>query len=770
MKTALHMKTAGHTGKLQGVGAFVRYGIVFLLAALAANARMIGGLAGMGVALSAALPRSYSFAAIAGSAAGYFLFGMGTDQLVLFPALAILFAVKFFFPRLSGQAVNPLGIAAVSCVIMLVCGFGASVVEQAGVYVNFIRILQAFLCFAVTYFCAVAVRAFFSSRDLRHYTVREYVSIGVVAGVFLLALCGIQFFTFSLGRIAGMLAILCFVSHGGFSSAAVAAGVSAAFILYSPDYAPYCGALMTAAILASALKPLQKLGQVAVFLAVNTACAFLITTGQPTVEYLLDVLFASAVFAVIPSRLLGSEFSAFVLDEDKTERGDGGWIQNRLRFAALAVKDMKQSVDLVSEKLQENSVPDISSVYHRSADRVCRNCGLKMFCWESQYDTTWEALETITPTLKKESRIREDQMPAYFQNKCCKFSAFTAEINQNYQSYLSHRQAVRMVEEARQVSSEQLDGMAQMLCEIGSEIGTVSLIDHAAGAKVRSVLRNLNFSYDEVNCLTDLNGRMCVEIYTNASLNVSQQILCETISSALDLDFDLPSVTEIGTSTRLSFFEMARYHADFYAEQYPADGESYCGDSYETFLDSKGYFHIVLSDGMGSGGHAAIDSTMTCSFVLKLVKAGFGFESAIKLINSSLLVKAADESLATIDIVRLDLYTGKAEFLKAGAAPSFLLKSDSVQKLETDSLPAGILKGIGFDRAEHRLSSGDLVLMVSDGVTATGTDWIEAELELNANKSCKEIAQRIVKEARRRRIDGHSDDVTVAVIRLDSAG
>ena len=28
------MKTAGHTGKLQGVGAFVRYGIVFLLVVL----------------------------------------------------------------------------------------------------------------------------------------------------------------------------------------------------------------------------------------------------------------------------------------------------------------------------------------------------------------------------------------------------------------------------------------------------------------------------------------------------------------------------------------------------------------------------------------------------------------------------------------------------------------------------------------------------------------------------------------------------------------
>ena len=63
---------------------------------------------------------------------------------------------------------------------------------------------------------------------------------------------------------------------------------------------------------------------------------------------------------------------------------------------------------------------------------------------------------------------------------------------------------------------------------------------------------------------------------------------------------------------------------------------------------------------------------MTCNFVLKLLKAGFGFDAALKLINSALLVKAGDESLATLDIGCIDLYTGNAEFLKAGAACSFV--------------------------------------------------------------------------------------------------
>ena len=51
MKTALQMKTSENAGKLHGVEAIIRYGIVVLLAALASNARMFGGLAGMGVAV-----------------------------------------------------------------------------------------------------------------------------------------------------------------------------------------------------------------------------------------------------------------------------------------------------------------------------------------------------------------------------------------------------------------------------------------------------------------------------------------------------------------------------------------------------------------------------------------------------------------------------------------------------------------------------------------------------------------------------------------------
>ena len=76
-------------------------------------------------------------------------------------------------------------------------------------------------------------------------------------------------------------------------------------------------------------------------------------------------------------------------------------------------------------------------------------------------------------------------------------------------------------------------------------------------------------------------------------------------------------------------------------------------------------------------------------------------------------------------------------------------------------MPLGIIRNVSFDRAASRLSAGDIVLMVSDGVTADGTDWINAELE-SYDGSAEGLCRHIATEARKRRCDGHSDDITVS--------
>lgn len=134
-----------------------------------------------------------------------------------------------------------------------------------------------------------------------------------------------------------------------------------------------------------------------------------------------------------------------------------------------------------------------------------------------------------------------------------------------------------------------------------------------------------------------------------------------------------------------------------------------------------------------------------------------------------MLFKSSDESLATVDIASIDLFTGETDIYKAGAAPTIVRRSGRCGRAESTSLPVGILHDVAFDRAGIRLKSGDVLLMLSDGASFDGTEWIRAELECYKDGSARDLAEKIAESARRRRTDGHEDDITVIAAILEKA-
>ena len=94
------------------------------------------------------------------------------------------------------------------------------------------------------------------------------------------------------------------------------------------------------------------------------------------------------------------------------------------------------------------------------------------------------------------------------------------------------------------------------------------------------------------------------------------------------------------------------------------------------------------------------------------------YTAALKIVNSALLVKSGEESLSTVDIAAVNLYTGQAHFYKAGAAPTFIRRGSRTGMVESTSLPAGILTAVEFEKSSVQLRDGDLIVMVSDGATA----------------------------------------------------
>ena len=129
-----------------------------------------------------------------------------------------------------------------------------------------------------------------------------------------------------------------------------------------------------------------------------------------------------------------------------------------------------------------------------------------------------------------------------------------------------------------------------------------------------------------------------------------------------------------------------------------------------------------------------------------------------------MLFKSTGESLATLDVAIVDLFGGTAEIYKAGAAETLVKRGGSTGVASAVSFPVGILKEISFACARTKLKTDDILLLLSDGATACGTEWIRRELENFTEGKAQNLAERIAESARRRRTDGHDDDITVMAL------
>ena len=121
-----------------------------------------------------------------------------------------------------------------------------------------------------------------------------------------------------------------------------------------------------------------------------------------------------------------------------------------------------------------------------------------------------------------------------------------------------------------------------------------------------------------------------------------------------------------------------------------------------------------------------------------------------------------------MDIAVINLFTGDLELLKAGAGVSLLYSKGRISRLDQSSLPLGILHELNFAKTKDRLVDGDVLLLMSDGVSNNGIEWVEELLHDYdiATGGVQGLAQLIVDTSRKHQTDEKGDDVTVVALTI----
>lgn len=241
--------------------------------------------------------------------------------------------------------------------------------------------------------------------------------------------------------------------------------------------------------------------------------------------------------------------------------------------------------------------------------------------------------------------------------------------------------------------------------------------------------------------------------------------------------------SDICTSLKRINDELAREEAQenseaiysvFTAVSQRADGgAAVSGDCYLEFDSELGRHYVILCDGMGSGRRAYRESKMTAELLREFLRTGFLKDKAVGMLNSALAIKGDDESFSTVDLFEFDTRSGMAEFLKIGSAESFIRHRDELETLSSASLPVGIVEEVRTNTISRRLSAGDMIVMVSDGVGEAGYgvlkgEWIKRMIKAS-NGDMQGLADEILAEAQRRSFPEKDDDMTVVAMRIERA-
>lgn len=320
--------------------------------------------------------------------------------------------------------------------------------------------------------------------------------------------------------------------------------------------------------------------------------------------------------------------------------------------------------------------------------------------------------------------------------------------------------------ELRMVASDQFFSISDMLGDLAFEFNEAEIFDYKSAGKIRRMLGEYDIYPENISVIVDKFDRMRIEILASSKTNgIDNPKIKNEISKICGRDFEKSRINYSGSNVMMTVIERPNFKMSFGFSQYSAEGKL-CGDTVKIVNDSKGHLIFIISDGMGKGGRAALDGAMGAGLLSKLLSAGFGFDSSLKVVNSALLVKSSDESLATLDCACVDLFTGKCEFYKAGAPLSYIVKNNSISKCELSSMPAGILRGIEFAKRTTVLNVDDEIILMSDGVTDAGEEALLNFLKYEDSDNPNEKAQAILDFAVSHTPERHRDDMSVIVAKL----
>ena len=391
------------------------------------------------------------------------------------------------------------------------------------------------------------------------------------------------------------------------------------------------------------------------------------------------------------------------------------------------------------------------------ASKTCNSCANFSTCRKKQYWCDHKIADRLLS-----GKLIPSQLPGRLPELCDKAINIVDKINDEYRKILTERfnnnkteilareyaTLARILKYTSRVSSEDVcfDGKLTRLAGIATKkLGLINTGVTVYGSRKKV----LDISGVPVSCISTPSEKLAM--YYSGE--------CGELFDTPEFILDENSTFTVRLASKQAIT------VEYVKASHAKNGETVSGDTISFFHSDDNYFYALIADGMGSGRDAAMTSKLTSVFVEKLLSGGAGKGVTIELLNN-LLMSKNNECFSSVDLLEVDLIKKRASFVKAGAAPAYVMRSTKLFKVSSDTPPCGIIEGFCAENTSFEVFPGDIIIMLSDGITSS-IDCGTALCDIMNNakdESFQSLAGKILDTAVSLAV--HDDDMSCVIVKI----
>ena len=325
-------------------------------------------------------------------------------------------------------------------------------------------------------------------------------------------------------------------------------------------------------------------------------------------------------------------------------------------------------------------------------------------------------VDNIANKLEKCEEITEDLLPFN--------SSISKEIIENIKELNSSIKVTRLLkkkeEENSKIMAKQYKEISNIISNISTNINNNSKNTNADIKIIREELKISGFRIYEDELIVDKDNYIEYTFLTDILNDIDKQKdeIVKCLTSLVQKPMHIKLILNISKTekSKIKVISKSNFEIDSVSFKGIKNKETISGDNYVILNDLKNKYISILSDGVGSSANAGSSSKNITQLLEKLLKGGFKEDKAIEIMNNIVSIREAENNFATLDMCMIDLDNLCAEFVKLGAAPTYIISCSKVCTITTHNVPVGLLEKADYIPITKRLKEGDIIIQVSDGI------------------------------------------------------